>query len=582
MLIYLHQGRDKVRRLPVVCPLIVGLLFMGGCLEESTRKSVKLVDDAMGEALKQLEIFGGSRTVVMWAEEPAELSDEQLQALKDVSPTKAKADQQKIKELTSKEVAAFNAALDKLEQVLGNTPPEAANTSKSIALAQGLAAEMRAYRATWAIDKYKLAEKTVLASQEKVRGLALEIKALEAEQSQLAKQTLTEPMGQAQKAIDDFQKAQKVAQGQLQRIDGAIEHLEALLKDATRRRDDLNLQITKLTNQLSRLGAEQAVSVQKKVNTLEAKRFRVSVQIDKLKAGPFQLPPEQTVELTGRELTTIAGLEQLRHEREILQQRTEKIEQAIDAQTKHVNDLQAQAKINVQKGQTVAARIDALEKALEQAIGALSDDLDQSSKLAEEGEKHLARARKYGDQAQRSAKQYFNAVRTASQGLKPGTKDYFLDEAQAAAPIGLVFDDIIVEVMLTKADVLAQRMRQLQSLPGVLETAKKYLQQEDLSKYLEEAETKSQELADELKKSIEDSIQISEAMRKRAKSAELQLVYSAKLAAVCYRVSTLGTDQSAQYLDQAKQICQELLEKNPNPEDPLAGPVFQLKRILGI
>lgn len=573
-----------MRRSLTISLLVAGLAVFAGCFEQPGRQSSKQVSQAIDRAIGQLVSFSQSAGAALLARPSVvQLSEEDVQGLEGASLAQSKGIQQTIDRIANEQLKAFQASLDNLEARLRDAPPEAAGVSSAISAGYGLAAQVRTYQARWMIGKYMQAEGELVTQQDKAMQLAVEIRGLNRKLVKLQEHQLAGPIKEARtKVIPKLDEQKALAVEQLEQVDRAIDLLAGLLKDNTARREALDRKITDLTTGLSQLGPVEALEVQKKINSIEEKRFAISKTIDRLETGPYDLPSSQTIRLEGGEVTAINGLKHLTEEKQILTERVEHIDGAIESQQDYVKRAEDQIRVIGTRIAVTEKRIAQLAGELKSAIADVSDALTKSLDFAQKAETDLGKASRHAKAAQLANKKYFSAVRAAG---KPGEPDEFLELAKKGMPGGLVFDQIAIEVMLTEAELMAKRTSQIEVLTAVLTLIddQRIELTAELSKYLAGAQATAEALEAQIKQKVEKAIESGDAMLKRAaRPADLKSVVSADLAGVYYRAASLLPDEAEALMDEARGLSEELLEANPDPNSEIGKSIFHLKRALGI
>ncbi|NLX06546.1 MAG: hypothetical protein GXY33_15510 [Phycisphaerae bacterium] len=562
-----------MRNFLVMALLSTALLWICGCPEQSERQAAKDAGESVQQALAELESFARTSPLM-------EYSD-QLAALPTTLPADGERQVKNIQQAADERIKRFEQAIAGLEQQLRDAPAEAAGVSINIALAHAVVADLRNFLALRQIDRYQLGNASLLAGLEEVRATASRIQMVKSQLSDLETLTLAEATQVAQKDVAELERKVGEVRQDISAVEGLTEDLETQLQERQNERENVNLEISGLTTRISALGAEEAVEVQKQINDLERQAFALSVKIDRLEAGPYELSADKQATLTdGRQLSTVEGLQQLREETQVLQTRLQSLDAALTAQKQYLENLESQSQINQQLVGQLSQRAEDLTASLKTSLDQVSGKLEQAQRTFEAAQRESSKARQSASSAQQAASRYSGAVRAAQGNVKPGQKDPHLELAQRTARVALVVSGEMIETLMGEARLLDIRRRQMDLVVPVLREAPVELG-ETLGAYVAEAEQAAADAAGKVAENVEKALETAEKAVNEA-SQEAKTLARVRLAEVYYQAALLMPDQTDSYLAQARTVVTEALAEKPDPNSPAAKPLNRLRTLLGV
>ncbi len=555
------------------------MMFLPGCGGNS-------VDQALNQAVTQLEIFSKSRSVVFWGTPATELSDSDLANLPGAG--RAKQNQQEIRKIVSEQQNNFKQAMDNLKRFADVS--EVNNLqARDRARVGGLLAAMLVYRANWGVDGLGLFDNGLIDLNNKIQMVCIEMEQLKAQQVMVQPSNYDQAVNQSKAAIAELKKGEEKTAGQLKKVTTAITRLNESLASTIKQRDALVAKVGQLSEKLNVVPAQKALDMQKIIGDLERERFKVLIQIERLQAGPMELPAELPVQVGDQTLKEIGGIKQLEQEKLFLETRLKFTRDSIGSQETYLKSLEQQMKISGEKGTQLAKRLDGLTVQLKEYLKAMDEVVSQRAGLVGKAEADAQSGAKYAQQADKDLKQFTDAVGQAKSKAGPGVEDNYLKGAQEFESLGYTVGNIYVNAQLDKAKIVAGSLRFIGTLVPILKRAQPFGGlPAGLGKFVEGAPAEEKNLNENLSKALDQAVRQYDAVYKKASRGTMQGVVGTSLALALTQAAGLMPQKAKDFLAQAKEILNKIVPSSPTggtgaeQTDPLLAPARQLKQELGL
>jgi hypothetical protein len=560
---------SRLKYQPVVFIFLSVLtLVVSGCGGDSTPKTT---DQAISQAVSQLEIFGNSRTVTLWGHEEAVLPAGSL----------GKSAQQDVQQIGEQQKKDFSQSLAQLK-TFADEPVKDNRKAKTSAFAKWLVAAMELYQGQMAVDQANLLEARQVNLKDQVLVSCLAFGQIKEQQANISPANYESAINQSQNVIAQLKKVLEVTRAQLAKVDSAIKGLNGELAEAEKQRDALNVEVGKLAAKLTSVPARQAVEVQRQINALEAKRFAVLVSIEKYQSGPLSLPEKYQVEVGDRKLTDVRGLTQMEAEKAFLATRVSKAEEGIEAQDAYRKNLQQQMAIAGQKGQQLAKELDELDGRMKVELEGLSQMVSQRAALRDQADKALKSAVRYAQQSENDLKQYIAAVSQAESGLS-GRDDPYLKEVKAVDDLAYSIGNIRVNAQLTLARLQADEIGFVEQMSSILSQCQAQASlPSNLDALVKEGQADLTTKKKELAETVESVISKYESLYKGSARSSFKPMVGTQLGLAFYKASSLVPEKSEEYLAKAKEVLGQVVgEGEAGVADSNLVPARKLQRVLG-
>jgi len=548
--------------------------LMGGCGQKSAEKPAN-VEQAIAQAITQLEVYSGSRTVTLWGHptlSPKEVAGGQNEY-------------QKILQTSEAQDKAFKESLDNLKQYADR---EAANNreAKWSAFAKWLAGAMLLYRGELVISEIGLTDARHIDVKDRVRQTCVEIEQIKSQEKLIGREHYTEVIGQSQTVIAELKKKQDITQSKMALLTTAIEKLNGQLADLTRQRDNLASRIGVLTAKLGTVSAKEGVGVQKQINRLEDERFKIVVAMEKLSSGPMDLPKDLPVTIDNEPLKTIGGLHQLTQEKARLQARLQGIQDGIKAQESYLKSVEQQVRISDQKKQQLTQRLDVLVPRLKEQLTALDEVVSQRGRLVSQAKGDIQLSSRYAQQADSDLKRFLGAVSEAA-NARSGVEDNYLNELKGLDVLSFSIGYVQASAQLDLAKIMADTLVYTRALAPILQQSKSCAAlPAGLLTFVQESADTEKKIKEDLPMMVDRVVNQYQSLYNKASRGNLQPVIGTHLASILFEASILLPDQSAKYISQAKELLAKII---PPPaagmaesQDPLLAPAKKLRQVMGI
>jgi hypothetical protein len=567
-----------LRRQYPVCLAFLVSVFLTGCGGPS-------VDQAVNQALTQLEIFSKSRSVVFWGTPVTELSEKDLSGL--AGAGKARQNQQEIRKLVTEQQDNFKQAMDNLKQF---ADADAGNNlqARNRGRAGGLLSAMLVYRANWGLDELGLFDSRLIDLKNKIQMVCIEMEQIKAQQVMVQPAMYDQAINQSKTGIAALKKNLEKTTGQLGKLNTAITRLKEALAGEIKQRDVLVAKVGELSEKLNIVSPERALAMQRIIGDLERERFLVLIRIERLTAGPKDLPAELPVQVGDLTLKKIGGIKQLEQEKLFLETRLKFLNESIGSQETYLKSLQQQMGISGEKGVQLAQRLDKLAARLKEYLKVLEAALSERARLVAKTEADAQAGAKYALQADKDLKQYLEAVEQAKSKVPPGVEDNFLKGSQELETVGYTLGNIYVNAQLDKAKVISSSLRFAQTLVPILKRAQPLAGlPAELGKFIENAPAEEKKLGEDLPRTLDQAVKMYDAVYKKSARGTMQGVVGTSLALALNQAAGLSPKNADEFLAKAKEILNKIVPVSPGgagPDqmDPLLVPARQLKQELGL
>jgi len=522
----------------------------------------------MNQAMTELEMFSRSRSVVFSGTTPVEVPGPR---------------QQQIKQITTEQQQSFKQAMDDLRKI-ADEPVENNRQARNGFRVKTLMSAMLVYQANWVLDDLGLFDSRMIDLKEKTRLVLIKLEQLKSEQTMELPANYAPPIELSQSQIAKLKESHKKISGQLEKMNNVIAKITGMLDDAVKRRDALNIKVGDLTEKLNIVPAAEAVKLQKMIGDLERERFKVLIEIEKLTAGPMELPAELQVQLDNQQLKEISGLKQLDQEKNLLETQLKSTQEGIDAQEAYLKSLQEQVRISEQKGRELAQRMDNLTARLKDDLKDLDELAAKRDDLARKAKTEAQSAEKYAKQANDDLKRYISAVSQAKSQLSPGRDDSVLNSTEGLETLEFTIGNFLMSAQLDKAKVDAASIKFIQTLAPILKRSQPFMTlPQNLEKFFQEASTNEKTLLDELAKILDQTIRQYEAVNNKAARGNFKTVVGTSLALALNKAAALLPQKSSEYLTKAKEVLDKIAPAGATVEsDQSLVPAKQLRQELGL
>ncbi len=559
-----------------VCLFISGI---SGCGTNNQSANAKNINQAIDYAIRVFERYSGSQAI----SEKSQISPVLASLPQTKESAKIKAIQQKLKKLTDEQQKEFDNALKQLENFINQTPDKPANAN-TLAIAKALAGQFHLYNSYWLIDEIERQQISQRQLQSQIHTLCVKINAIKSEKEMLQPAVYQTVIRKTQSAIKFLQYTKAQTQNQLNEIEKAISKLKSKLASAIKQRNAIDIEIGKLSRKMDKADAQKALELQKKINALEGKRFEISTTIQKLRTGPYTLnrPIEIGFLKEHQTLKTIGGIEQLKQEQKRLKVRLSKIDDAIKLQREYLKNINSQMKIATGKAALVAKQLDGLTAKLKKQLSKLDEYVSTHQKLYQKADNELSQAVKLLKSAQADAKKYISAIKQAASNVSgAGRTDNFLQEASKTQNLIFSIDNVLVDALLLKANLIANNAIYIKSIANTLKYSEEITAApEMLEKLAKQANSQIAKLNKDKTSLVEQAIKISQSAAKSARG-DMDAIIKTQFAITLYQAASIAPERASEYIQQAKDILNEIISKKGNANQSTLIAAKELAEQLG-
>lgn len=541
------------------------LTLMGGCGQKPD-KSTDTAEEAIDQAVRQLEIFGKSHAVTLGGTLEPTFNDPSVQNAR-----------QKVNTVSDQQVKDYDLVLDNLKK-FADRPIEKKADAKTGAFTKWLTGSMLLYRGQISLDWLKIDESRSQALRDKILLTSLEIEHLKAQQGLIKPENFDQAIAQSQEVTAGLQKVATQVDSQLKGVQTAIDQLKIQIADLSKQRDALVAQVGELTAQQPNVSAQQALDLQKQIADLEAKRFDVLVKLESLTGGPMTLPADMPVVIGDRKLENINGLKQLENEKKLLEIRQEKTAQAIESQEMYLKNLKQQVSVTSQKGKQLDEELDRLNTVLKEDLQAMDQSVTAHNKRVEKAKADLSSAARYAQQADSDLKQYLAAVNEAASQVTSG-EDPFLKDAKAIESLQFSIEETRAQALLLMARLKAAQIAYLNSLAPILARSSELMEVPgSLQTLVKTSKESLKTLKEELASTIGNMVSQYETMYRSAGRSNLKSTIGTHYTLALYQAAVLNPKEAAEYQAKAKEVLGQVA---PGPsDDPSLKPIKELRQML--
>jgi len=549
----------------VLITLLSALTLSSGCSKNSPAQ-------AIDQAVMQLEVYSKSRSVV-------------FSGTPDPDVPNAKAKQQEIRRISSEQQQQFKAAMENLKN-LANEPVEDNIQAKDAARVKTLLAAMQLYVSNGVVNELTLFDSQFVGLQEKINNTCIQIEQIKQEQEKIQPANYDQPINQSKLVITEVEKARELTDSQIKKLSAVIEKLQVRLKGLQEQRDTLNTKIGDISDKINTVSGEEAVRLQKIVGELEQARFKILVEIEKLTAGPMELPPELQVEVGTQKLQQIGGLKQLDQQKQQLLSQLKSIEQASASQKAFLNNLQQQVQIVSQKGAKLAQQLDAQTAVLKSQLKAMEELVNKRNALQRKADSEAQAAGRYAQQAGTDLKRYLGAVSQAKSSAAAGAEDNILKNAEGLDSLEFTIGNVTVSSQLNRAKIMSMTMRLMETLSPVIKRSQALTAlPSELAKTAESAQATYTKMAKELSNALNQALGQYESVNKKASRGNFQTVVGTSLATAYNQASLLLPEKKQEFTAKANALLEKIVAAptaGSSADDPLTLPAKELKKELSM
>jgi hypothetical protein len=547
------------------CLALVTLL--SGCGKEPA-KTTDTAQQAVDQAIKQLDIFRNSHAVNVWGAYQPKLENADQQKL------------QELKALSDQQLKDYDDVLNNLK-TFADKPSDKKVDAKIGAFTKWLSATMLLYRGQLSLDLLRTNESREQGLKDKTLLVGLDIENLEGQLPLVKPENFDQAIAQSKAFVAQLQKVAALNDSQLKTLESVIDKLNDEVAKFTSDRNALVKKIGELTTKQPNVPGEQAVELQKQIAELETQRFAVLVEIESLTGGPMTLPENLSVMIGDRKLSEINGLKQLDDEKILLETRKAKIAQAIASQETYIKNLQQQVGVTSQRGQELSRQIDNLKAALKENIQQMDQVAASRTRLLEKAKSDLSSAARYAQQADSDLKQYVSAVNDAASQVTSG-EDNFLKEAKNIESLQFSIGEVRSAALLLTARLKASQINDLNSVTPVLERSAKFVDlPESLNARVKASKDDIKSAQEELSSSINGMVSLYETLYRNASRSELKSTIGMHYLLALYQASTFNPQGAAKYQAKAKEILGEIAPASAT-DDPTLKSAQELRQLLGL
>jgi hypothetical protein len=542
-------------------------LLLGGCGQESS-KNTDTAEQAIDQAIAQLEIYGNSHAVTFSGFVEPKFDDAQTRKAL-----------QAIHEESDRQVRDYDLVLENLKK-FADKPVEKKIDAKMAAFTKWLTSVMLSYRGQVVMDRLKIDESRTQDIKNKVLLTSLEIEHLKSRQGLIKPENFDEAIAQSQAVIADLQKVAALTDSQLVALEKVINDLEIKVNDLGKQRDDLIARIGELSARQPNVPAQEALDLQKQIADLETQRFEVLMKLESLTVGPMTLPEDQQVMIGDRKLENITGLRQLNFEKNFLETRKEKIAQAVDSQEMYLKNLQQQVDITSQKGQQLTKELDRLNTVLKNDLQQMEETASARNTLFAKAGSDMSAASRYAQQAESDLKQYIAAVNEAASQVTDG-EDPFLKEAKSIESLQLSIGETRAAALLMTARLKLMQRNYLDTVVPILKRSAQFAElPETLETLAQTSQDDLETLNQERVSSIDNMISQYETLYRNAARSNLKSVVGTHYTLALYQATKLNPEGSVEYQAKAREILSQIAPAADAPDDPALKPIKELRRLL--
>lgn len=352
-------------------------------------------------------------------------------------------------------------ALDKAAEKDQKGP--AAGISKAIA--KLISAQMKIFSGTLKLHKIKREHHDLYSKAEKIIWLANNAKIIESYKNSLDPQLYIKEKEAAEKIKMLLEEKKKTIEKQIQTIDNYIKQLSQQRKDKIEKAQNLNVEIGKLSSKALSASAKEALTIQKKIIDLENARQRITEAIEKLTAGPYELPKPLTIGIeSSRTLTVIGGITQLEQEKAILHTKLDAIKAQIAIQDRFIDYLETQKDLIYKQQTTSNERTDELKKDIKANIDIFTEMIKVRADITKAAELDIDSALKDTDLASSYLNNYLQNVSVSQ------ANNTLLEEIKGFNSLRSAILSARVDTLLLKAELISTNSSDFKILSKLLDT----------------------------------------------------------------------------------------------------------------
>jgi len=553
------------RKFSAVLLLLASFILFVGCSKNPT-------EQVIDQAVMQLEVYSKSRSVVFAGTPDSDVPD-------------SRTAQQKIRQVSSEQQQAFKRAMEDLRTV-AEAPVEDNLQARDGARVKSLLAAMQLYVANWAVDDVTLFDSRFFALGEKINTTCIEMERLKQEQAKMQPVNYDAAIAHSKQVIDELTKAKSLNESQLKKLTEVIANLKTRLAGAIKQRDDLGTKIGEIADKVNTVPGSEGVRLQKMVGELERERFKVLLEIERLTAGPMELPPELQAEVGTQKLKEIGGLKQLEQEKLLLESRVKSATESLASQETYLKNLTQQVSIAVQKGSQLAKRLDELTAVLKGQLKGMDELMARRNDLSTKAMSATQTAMRTAQAASSDLKRFVGAVSQAKSKVPSGVDDDTIKGAEAMDSLEFSVAQVAVNAQLGRARILSATLRLIDTVVPVIKRGQQLTAlPEALAKFVAEAPATQATIEKDLPEVLNKALTQYDSVNKKAARGNLQTVVGTSLALAFSQAAELLPAKKGEYETKANEVLDKIMTAPAGgateSQDPLMQPAKELKRELG-